>query len=269
MDYTGLPVTQKLLISGLDSFLKEGVDYTVSYSNNVGPGTALMTIRGKGNYKGLKQLTFTIGGTTSGIISKMKSDEVPDIIQFSVLALKTTRQKKGSVSIGWKKISGASKYVVFGNRCGLKNKLNILKMVSGTKTTVKKMGKRKLKKGTYYKFLVMALDKKDRVVAVSKTIHVATKGGKVGNDKKVITAAKSGKVTLKAGSSFKLNARAVPPKSKKIKVKRHRKIKYESTNESVARVSKAGVIRAVKPGSSTIYAFAQDGIYAAVKVVVK
>ncbi|MBQ6662700.1 MAG: cell wall-binding repeat-containing protein, partial [Firmicutes bacterium] len=40
--------------------LKSGTDYTVSYKNNVNPGTATVTITGKGNYTGTVSKTFTI-----------------------------------------------------------------------------------------------------------------------------------------------------------------------------------------------------------------
>ena len=43
-----------------DKVLVEGTDYTVEYTNNVAPGTATVTVKGIGNYKGLVEKTFTI-----------------------------------------------------------------------------------------------------------------------------------------------------------------------------------------------------------------
>ena len=40
--------------------LVEGTDYTVTYSNNVNPGTAKVTITGKGDFTGKKELNFVI-----------------------------------------------------------------------------------------------------------------------------------------------------------------------------------------------------------------
>lgn len=40
--------------------LKKGTDYTVSYKNNKTPGTATLTIKGKGNYFGSIKKTFTV-----------------------------------------------------------------------------------------------------------------------------------------------------------------------------------------------------------------
>ena len=64
LDYTGkarkpIPtVTTK--INGRLVTLKKNTDYTVKYENNVEPGTATVTVTGKGNYKGTIVKTFTI-----------------------------------------------------------------------------------------------------------------------------------------------------------------------------------------------------------------
>lgn len=58
--YNGSAQTQKITVKANGTTLKEGTDYTVSYSNNVNPGTATVTISGKGNYGGSLQRSFTI-----------------------------------------------------------------------------------------------------------------------------------------------------------------------------------------------------------------
>lgn len=58
--YNGSAQTQKITVKANGTTLKEGTDYTVSYSNNVNPGTATVTISGKGNYEGSLQRSFTI-----------------------------------------------------------------------------------------------------------------------------------------------------------------------------------------------------------------
>ncbi|SDB21749.1 Leucine rich repeat-containing protein [Butyrivibrio sp. INlla16] len=55
-DYTGSPITPDVTIEGL---VKDR-DYTVTYKNNIEPGTATVTITGIGSYKGTIDLTFTI-----------------------------------------------------------------------------------------------------------------------------------------------------------------------------------------------------------------
>ncbi|MCR4711976.1 MAG: cell wall-binding repeat-containing protein [Clostridia bacterium] len=52
--------TVKLAIGGKTVTLKSGTDYTVSYKNNSLPGTATITIKGKGNYTGTLTKNFKI-----------------------------------------------------------------------------------------------------------------------------------------------------------------------------------------------------------------
>ena len=192
---------------------------------------------------------------------------------FNKLQLKSKKQTNTSITISWNKVSGAKKYVIYGNKCGKKTKLKKLATVKAkdTKTytrTFKKVLGKKLKKGTYYKFMIVALDSNNKVVSSSKIIHVATKGGKVGNVSKVTTKAKKNKVTVKKGKTFKLAGKQIAA-SKKLKVKEHRKVTYESTNPKVAKVSKKGVITGKKRGSCYVYAYAQNGVFAKIKVTIK
>lgn len=206
-------------------------------------------------------------------ITGMKSDKDPKGSAFGLLKVKSAKQSKISVTVTWSKVKGAKTYVIYGNQCGKSNKMKKLKTVTGKSLTVKQVinnkGKKvKVKKGTYYKFIVVALDGNRNVVSTSKVIHAATKGGKVGNDKAVTTKAKKNKVTVKAGKSFALKAKAVPA-SKKLKVKKHRGIAYESSNQAIATVSAKGVITGKKKGTCYVYAYAQNGVCKKIKVTVK
>ncbi|MFR4121233.1 MAG: Ig-like domain-containing protein [Lachnospiraceae bacterium] len=58
--YTGSAHGQNVSVSVSGKTLRANSDYTVSYSNNVNPGTATVTISGKGNYEGSLQRSFTI-----------------------------------------------------------------------------------------------------------------------------------------------------------------------------------------------------------------
>ena len=51
--FTGKPVCPAVTVTFASAVLKEGVDYTVAYANNVKPGTARAVITGKGHYKGV------------------------------------------------------------------------------------------------------------------------------------------------------------------------------------------------------------------------
>ena len=58
--YTGSAITPKPAVRIGDRTLVEGTDYELSYSDNVNPGTAVITIKGIGNYAGTIEKTFEI-----------------------------------------------------------------------------------------------------------------------------------------------------------------------------------------------------------------
>ena len=200
----------------------------------------------------------------------MKNDNDPAGSKIAPLKLKSTKQTKKSVTVTWTKAKGAVKYVVYGNKCGKSNRMKKLATVKTNKKKFTKVAGKKVKKGTYYKFIVVALDKNNKVVSTSKVIHAATAGGKVGNHKgvtvkkTVVNKAKK----LKKGKTLKLNAKAVA-KSKKLKVKKHVAMRYESSNTKIATVNKKGVVKGVKKGSCYVYAYAQNGVSKKIKVTVK
>ena len=178
---------------------------------------------------------------------------------FGKLCVKVKKSKKKAISLTWKNIQVAKTYVIYGAKCGTSYK-KIATVHSKTFTD------KKLRKGTYYKYMVVALNEKGEVVAISKLIHVATKGGKVGNCKKL--KVNKSKVNLKQGKKFKLKVKQIA-ESKKVKLKKHRKVAFESDNQDVAVVSKKGIITAKKKGTCSVYVYAQNGVYKQVKVTVK
>lgn len=170
--------------------------------------------------------------------------------------------------MGWKKVRGAKKYVVYANVCGKNKKLEKVKTTKGKSFMLKKLNGKKLRKGTYYQFMVSAVDADNKVITVSKILYAATKGGKPGNYKKVKTKKKAKTIKLKKGKTCKLGAKAVPA-SQKHKVKKYRGIRYESSNPDIASVTKKGVIKAKKKGTCYVYVYAQNGVYVRVKVIVR
>ena len=202
-------------------------------------------------------------------ILSMSGDEAPEGSRYNLLQLRTSKIGKTYITLKWKKVEGASGYIIYGNRCG--NKYKKIKTIKSGSTV--SWTKKKLSKGKYYKFFIVAVAKdgtSEKVIASSKTIHVATSGGKVGNDKSVkLTNIKKSKKTLAAGKTFTIKAKPVPASSK-LTVKRHRTLRYESTDPTVASVgAKNGKISAKKAGTCTIYVYAQSGAFQKIKVTVK
>lgn len=58
--YTGEECKPTVTVNNGSASLKNGTDYTVSYNNNIGVGSATVTVEGKGNYTGYLTGTFTI-----------------------------------------------------------------------------------------------------------------------------------------------------------------------------------------------------------------
>ena len=186
---------------------------------------------------------------------------------FNSLQLRAKKAGKNYINLSWTKVKGASGYIIYGNRCNSNGKVYPLRKVISTAKMSQKM--MKLKKGTYYKYVVIAYKMTgagQKVIASSKTIHVATAGGKVGNYKKVKLNKEI--VKLKCGKVFKIKAEQVSEK-KKLKVKRHRDICFESSNPAIATVSASGKVKAKKKGRCVIYVYSQSGTFNKMTVRVK
>lgn len=74
--YTGSAVKPKVTVSFGGKTLKEGTDYTAVYSSNTKPGTASVTISGKGGYEGTVSRPFTIKKAVNTLTVKAKSAQV-------------------------------------------------------------------------------------------------------------------------------------------------------------------------------------------------
>ncbi|MCR5283834.1 MAG: fibronectin type III domain-containing protein, partial [Lachnospiraceae bacterium] len=179
---------------------------------------------------------------------------------FSLLQAKGTPKSAKSIKLTWKKVPGATQYIIYGAKCGKKNHFKKLTTVTKTAYTQKK-----LKKGTYYKYIVLAV-KGEQTLTMSKTIHVTTNGGKRGNNTKVTLNKR--KLSLQAYKTKKLKAVL---KAKR-KVSLHRAIAWESSDPAIAEVTGKGnaiKVKAKSKGTCTIYAYAQNGICASCRITVK
>ena len=68
--YTGQPICPKVAVFDMGSELTEGVDYKLSYKNNVEPGKATIIVKGIGNYTGKAKTEFVIVGSKKTSIKK-------------------------------------------------------------------------------------------------------------------------------------------------------------------------------------------------------
>ncbi len=195
-------------------------------------------------------------------IFKMTNDgDVPGS-KFYKLRARVIKNTKTTQTLKWTRVSKATGYIIYGNRCGKTQKYKKLKTIKSGDTI--KWKRSKLKKGRSYKYMVVAV-RNGKVIAKSKTIHVRTTGGKYTNFTKV--SVNKTKVMLKKGGKFKIKAKGLKKSTKKVRV--HKAIKYESTNKKVATVTSKGTIKAVGKGTCRIYVYVQNGLYKSIKVTVK
>ena len=179
---------------------------------------------------------------------------------FAKLQLKATGKKK-SVKLSWKKVKNADGYIIYGSACGSKMK----KLKTITKGTVNKWTNKKLKKGKFYKYIIVAyynVAGEKRIAYTSKSVHAITSGGKYGNPKKV-NAKKS--LKLKKGKKKKISAKLICKKTKT----HISKFRYESSNAKIVTVNKKGKIKALKKEKCYIYVYAQNGFFKKIKITVK
>ena len=211
----------------------------------------------------LENIPKEIQAVTDETIANQTSEDVKGAV-FGSLRARATKLTNKTITLTWNKVSQADGYKIYGNKCGKKNHYKLIKDVGKSKTSYTQ---KKLKKGTYYKYVVAAykvVDGRKVTIGVSKTIHAVTTGGKYGVAKSV--KVNKTKVTLKRGKKFTIKAMEV--KQNKT-IKRHRKIAYESSNTKIATVSQKGVVKAKGKGTCYIYVYAQNGVYKRIKVAVK
>ncbi len=232
----------------------------------VGNGTAEITV------------TTEDGKITASIMITVKVPDEPTINKstgFRRLRARSVKQTKTSVILQWNIIKDADGYFIYGNRCNTGAKsYKYRKLATITGGDISTWTQKDLKKGTYYKYVVKAyrlVNGKKVVTDTSISVHAVTGGGKYGNAKAVSVTQignkkNVSKITLKMGKTAQIQAKEV---KKDKKIARHRKLCYESSNTKVATVTPDGLIRATGKGTCTIWVYAQNGVYKALKITVK
>ncbi|WP_143405050.1 leucine-rich repeat protein [Eubacterium uniforme] len=194
--------------------LVEGKDYIVAYSNNVNPGTAKVTITGKGDFSGKKEFSFVINmkkGDFSevGITIKDKNyiykvtktgNKFGEVGEVKVIGLKKKSLKK--INIATKVTIGGIKYKVtsIGVKAFKGNK-KIIKLTIGK--NVKTIGAyafancKKLKKVTINTKKLKKVGKKAFFRKGGKNISFKVPKSKKKAYKKLLKKAKTNKYVVK------------------------------------------------------------------------
>ncbi|MCI8307833.1 MAG: hypothetical protein HFH14_07270 [Lachnospiraceae bacterium] len=162
--YTGGEIRPGVVLKNGSYVLVKDVDYTLSYSNNIALGTAIVTITGKGDYAGVKIQSFNI-----------VVPQVTNLVVSKFYAKKLT--------LSWTPIAGVTGYRIYKYNPTTK-KYAFLKQLNGSATNT--YTDEKLTQGTQYRYRVRAFIKVN-----DKNVY-----GKYSTKLKTYTKPK--KVTLKA-----------------------------------------------------------------------
>lgn len=218
------------------------------------------------------------GKLSESVTITVKIPEEPTITAttgYGNLKARSVTQTNNSIKVEWSRLSGADGYIIYGSQCNGNGKVyKYKKLATITNGKTRTWTHTKLKKATYYKYIVKAyklVNGKKVITDTSVSVHAVTKGGnygvakavsvtKIGNKKNVT------EVTLKKGKTAQITAVEV---KKDKKIKHHRKLCYESSNTKVATVTSNGMIKATGKGSCTVWVYAQNGVYKAITVTVK
>lgn len=125
--YTGKALSPAVSLKLGDKTLKNGIDYTVAFSNNTKVGKkAVATFTGKGDYDGTKSVNFTVSPKKASIKKLTKAKKA---FKVRITSQKTSGVKTYQISY---KVKGAKKYKTI--------------KTNSTKKTIKKLKAKK----TYY-----------------------------------------------------------------------------------------------------------------------
>lgn len=171
------------------------------------------------------------------------------------------------IDLTWDKVKGATGYDVYWSYCNGKNNFNKLANVPKSQ----KYADKNLNNKREYKYFTVAYKMsggKKVYLGRTNTVHVAMPQASKTNVLKV-TVNKT-KVNLAKGKTFKI-IKKVKLENPKKKALNHltKKERFITSNAKVATVSSAGVIKAVRKGTCTVYVMSENGVCAKVKVTVK
>ncbi len=243
--YTGKAITPAITVKDGSKVLKSGTDYTVTYTNNVNPGTAAVTIKGIGSYTGERSVSFKIEKKNSGLAAKQISKTTISGIKTKTYTGKAITQAV-TVRDGSKVLKAGTDYTV--SYKGNKNAGKASVIITGkngytgsvTKYFTIRKADQKIKAASSYKkpygskaFTVSAKrtagkgkltykSSNKKVAAVNGKVKVAIKGTGIA----VITVTAEGNTNYNK-KAVKITITSAPKKEKLVTVKSRSKKKLE------------------------------------------
>jgi hypothetical protein len=210
--YTGKAIKPEPQIKYDGQNLVKGTDYTLSYKNNVKPGTASVMIKGKGNYTGSKTIKFKIKRKPR--ISLSKKSITLSLAGTRTKTLEATT-KNTSKKVSWKssdkKVATVKNGKITAKKCGT---ATITATASGVSATCKVTVKDTLVKTITYSFKTLdewkeAVNKKERQLVFGGKTGITYDGktyytGNIIVNRKIISYKKiKTKVSINTPGSYK------------------------------------------------------------------
>ncbi len=263
--YTGKAVKQEPVVTFGGVTLVNGTDYKLSYQDNKLVGTATVTITGLGNYTGTVTRKFRITDKTarSFTLGDLKcSFKVRAYVNYRLpyaarpANLYLTARKGGNIDLKWSdcKKAGASidGYIIL-RKTRPSDTYTEIKRVSAK--TVTYTDKSRKKNNRMYYYAVVGYQKKSDtlfIVSPARMVGGVTYESKAYNPYSITISNKS--LSMYAGRTRTLKVSF--SKNKKICSSR---VRWSSSDKSVATVDSTGKVTAKAPGKATIYARTING----------
>lgn len=230
-------------------------------------GTYTITVGQKKGANPNYNITFAIGRLVikkSPNVEPSGTELYKKTLPFFLMKGKGTGTR---IDLTWDKVKGATGYDVYWSYCNGKNNFNKLANVPKSQ----KYADKNLNNKREYKYFTVAYKMsggKKVYLGRTNTVHVAMPQASKTNVLKV-TVNKT-KVNLAKGKTFKITKKVKLENPKK-KALNHltKKERFITSNAKVATVSSAGVIKAVRKGTCTVYVMSENGVCAKIKVTVK
>ncbi len=212
-------------------------EVVISDFNVIDKGTHICSCVTMPTTESKETTTIASDKTTSAVCDETSNKETLSQIKLKRPSIKLTAGKK-KITVKYNKIAKAKKYQV---------KIKIGKKWKKFTTTKTRYVVKRLKSGTKYTVKVRAVatnGKKTVYSKYSKTKKVKTKGTILSKSKKKKVALNKTSYQLTVGKTVKL----------KLKNSKAKNVKWSSNNKKVAKVSKNGLVKALKKGKATITA---------------
>lgn len=239
---TGKEITPVVEVKYGGSLLKENVDYTVEYNNNINAGEGNIWISGIGDYEDIIVYNFTITdeNKNSSINQNGKENGKVEIKVFSIC------------------LSGNSKQIAAGRKLALK--ATVLPNNASNKKLIWKSSNPKVATVTQNGIVTLKKKTGGKKVTITATATDGSKkyaSWKVTSMKGIVKKVKiTGSKPVKAGKKLKLKAKVTSTK------KANKKLRWISGNTKYATVNARGIVitkKGAKGKTVKITAMATDG----------